>query len=205
VPDCDYCEASFESEDDYLNHLEDSHYEELGRIDRRRIGLEGGEEDGGFSTDTLLLGGTGALVVGLLGLVLFLVLSSGGGSGSSIDAQQQPQNVGSVHTHGTIEMVVDGQQVDFSQGKYQLQADAFHFERGVGTRWHVHAQEVTFEWAMASLGIDVTESTVTYEGATYRDSDSNTNVTVTVNGESVTPSEYVLREGDEIRIIVETS
>jgi hypothetical protein len=141
-----------------------------------------------------------SIVVGV-----FMFLSSGNGSSTEFEAEQQPSNVGSIHTHGTIEVTIDGQQIDFSQEQYQLQADAFHFENREGTRCHVHARGVTLEYAMATLEIAVTESTVTFQGTTYRDSDSNTSVTVTVNGESITPSEYVLQEGDRIRIIAERS
>jgi sulfur carrier protein ThiS len=55
---------------------------------------------------------------------------------------------------------------------------------------------------MSTLGIGVTNDSVTYEGETYR-SGPNTTVTVHVNGNSVRPSEYVLQEGDRIRIVVE--
>lgn len=202
MPECEYCDASFEDEDTYDTHLGTEHYDELGPIDRRRIGGDTDEEDTDHPIGLIVLG---AFLVVAIGVGVFMFLSSGNGSSTEFDAEQQPSNIGSVHTHGTIEVAIEGQRIDFSQDQYQLQADAFHFEGGDGTRWHVHAQGVTLEYAMATLGINVTESTVTFQGTTYRDSDSNTDVTVTVNGESVTPSEYVLREGDQIRIIVEQS
>lgn len=202
MADCEYCDASFDSEDAYLDHLDAEHSEELGRIDRRRVESRSSDEDTGVATGTLALGGI--LVVLVVAVGAFTLLQSGG-SGGSVDAEQQPTGVGSVHFHGTIEMVVDGQQVDFSQSQYQLQANAFHFENGGGTRWHGHARGVTLEYAMGTLDVGVTESSVTYQGTTYRDSDPDTSVTVTVDGQSVTPSEYVLEEGDEIRIAVEQS
>ena len=92
-------------------------------------------------------------------------------------------------------------------------AYAFDFEGGDGQVWHGHAQRVTLEWAMSSLGIEVTTNAVTFEGTTYRDSDPQYAVSVTVNGEPVDPGAYVLqgapeaqnagREGDRIRIVVE--
>jgi len=102
-----------------------------------------------------------------------------------------------------MEVVIDGQRVDFSRSQYQLQADAFHFEANEGRRWHVHARGVTLAWAMESLGIPVTAETVTFEGRTYDDSDPDTTVTIRVNGEPVTPSSYVLQRGDRVRIVVE--
>jgi len=197
MPECRYCEASFDDEEAYATHLEAEHADELGPIDRR---LVGDDEDGGLPTGPLALGAVLVVAAAVVGATVFL--SSGGGS-SGESGGQQPSDVGSVHYHGTIEMVVDGGQVDFSRSRYQLQADPFHFEGGEGTRWHVHARGVTLEYAMGTLDIAVTESTVTYQGTTYRDGDPDTSVTVTVNGESVTPSDYVLREGDRVRIVVE--
>lgn len=65
--------------------------------------------------------------------------------------------------------------------------------------------DVTLGYTMTTLGIDVTNSTVTYQGTTYRDSAPNTTVTVTVNGQPVTPSEYVLQQGDRVKIVVEST
>ncbi|MFB6299012.1 MAG: hypothetical protein ABEH65_01990 [Halobacteriales archaeon] len=202
MPECQYCDASFDTEDAYREHLESEHQSELGPIDRKRLGLEsiGETDDEGLSTGVVVLGLVLGVAVIVAGGVVFL---SSGGSSSSVDADQQPTNVGSVHYHGTIEMVVNGERIDFSRDRYQLQAEAFHFEGGDGTRWHVHAEGVTLEFAMATLGIEVTETTVTYDGTTYRDSSSAYSVTITVNGEPVIPSEYVLQPDDRIRIIVE--
>jgi hypothetical protein len=125
-----------------------------------------------------------------------------GGSGGSGGAAPTPHNVGGVHYHGTMEMVVDGQQVDFSQDKYQLQANFFHFEGGEGTRWHGHAEGVTLKRAMESLDIGVTDDSVTFQGTTYVDGE-NADVSVTVNGNDVDPATHVLSEGDSIRIVVQ--
>lgn len=202
MPECEYCDASFEDEQSYETHLGTEHSDELGPIDRRRISAHTDEEDTDRPIGLIVLG---VFLVVAIGVGVFMFLSSSNGSSTEFQAEQQPSNLGSVHSHGTIEVAIDGQRIDFSQSQYQEQADAFHFERGEGTRWHVHAQGVTLEYAMATLGINVTDSTVTYQGTTYRDSDSNTTVTITVNDEPVTPSEYVLQEGDRIRIIVEQS
>jgi hypothetical protein len=102
-------------------------------------------------------------------------------------------------------VAIDGQRLDFSRDRYQLQDQAFHYEAGDGTEWHGHADRVTLQYALSTLGIEVTESTVTFEGTTYRDSDDGTDVTITVNGNAVDPSEYRLKEGDSVRVIVETS
>jgi hypothetical protein len=61
---------------------------------------------------------------------------------------------------------------------------------------------VTLEYAMATLGFDVTPSSVTVDGETYRDTDPAYSVSVTVNGEAVRPETYVLERNDVIRINV---
>lgn len=63
---------------------------------------------------------------------------------------------------------------------------------------------MTLAWAMRTLGIDVTNGTVSYQGTTYGD-DGGETATVTVNGGSVTPTDYVLQQGDEIRIVADTA
>jgi hypothetical protein len=201
MPACDYCDASFDDEDAYLAHLAEAHEGDLGPIDRRRVAAAGSDDDGGLSRRAKVVG---ALLVGGAAFALvFLAAQSLGGGTADVDAAQQPTDLWGVHYHGTIEVSVNGDSVDFSRDRYQLQADAFHFESGQGTRWHVHARGVTLEWAMASLGFDVNATAVTVGGETYRDAAPNTSVTVTVDGESVTPRTYVLQQGDEVRIVVD--
>jgi hypothetical protein len=217
--ECDYCGESFETEQSYLEHLDATHRGELGSIDRRRVESMGdGGGDGG--TDR-----TGPLVLGVVlliavGLVAYVVLFLGGSGGSStvngFEIAQTPGPVGSVHEHGLLNVTVDGQRIDFSQPRYQYQQtgfDAFHFEGGNGRIWHKHAPGVTLEYAMATLGFGVTGDSVTVDGTTYQDGDDGTDVTVTVNGQPVTPSEYVLQgasdatpeEGDQVRVVVTTA
>jgi hypothetical protein len=211
MPECNYCDASFEAEGDYLEHLHADHDEsELSRIDRRRVADHvGAEEDGEFPTGPVILAGVVLLTVVVLAYVMFFVNDGGGASGPAAasgdvgEVEKTPYGVGSVHEHGTITVTIDGQQLDFSQQQYQLAADPFHFENGNGQQWHKHAQDVTLEYAMSTLGIGVTDDSVTFDGTTYEAGQDN--VTVTVNGNDVDPSSYVLQEGDSIRIVAEQS
>lgn len=203
MPDCSYCGASFDGEEAYLAHLEREHEDELGRIDRRRIGEATDDGEGDGRAGFVALAAIVLIAVALV--VVVTVLSSDGGSPADGEVEQRPTDLGSAHYHGPIEVVIDGQAVDFSRDRYQRVADAFHFERGDGSRWHVHARGVTLEYAMATLGFDVTGSTVAVDDTTYRDADPDTSVTVTVDGDPITPSEYVLQQGDEIRIVAERS
>lgn len=217
MPDCSYCGESFADEQEYLAHLDAEHEGELGAIDRRRVKEELESDDsGGVPTGPLVLGIVLGVSILLVGYVIFIHGSGGGGNEGTVNgisvSQMPGQTSESAHEHGYINVTIDGQQVDFSQPQYQGQAQAFHFENGDGRVWHKHAPGVTLEYAMATLGIEVTETSVTFQGTTYRDSDPDTNVSVTVNGDSVDPATHELNgasegnpeAGDHIRIVVTT-
>lgn len=202
MPDCAYCGESFADEGALLKHMGDAHEGELGAIDRRRVaGVDG--DGGGLPTGPIVLGG---VILVAIGVIVYVTVFLGGSS----PAGGELGPVGSAHEHGTLEVSIMGEQVDFSQSQYQVQADRFHFEEGNGQIWHTHATGVTLAWAMDTLDIGVTEDTVTYEGTTYRDSDPDTTVIVEVNGEPVDPETYVLDgtpnprpdAGDQVRIVV---
>lgn len=206
MPTCEHCGETFDDEDAHAEHLLREHESELSRIDRRRAE----NVTTGSASDSNLTRRIGRIAIPVvLAIVvagfLYMVFGTGGGGIVDTGAARQPTDLWSVHEHGTIEMTVLGNPVDFSQSEYQLQADAFHFENNNGERWHVHAKGVTLEFAMATLGIDVTHSSVTYAGTTYANNDSAYAVTIAVNGEDIDPTTYVLQPGDGIVITVENA
>lgn len=206
MPTCRYCGEEFDDEDAHLAHLKAAHSDELGRVDQRRVDAAEEREEAQRSARLQRIAKVAVPVVLVLavgGLVYALFIADSGPVETG--AAQEPTDLWAVHTHGTIEMEVLGEQVDFSQPQYQMQADAFHFENQEGTRWHVHARGVTLEWALGTLDIGVSDDSVTFDGTTYEDSDPSYSVTITVNGEDVDPSTYVLQEGDTIRIIVQNA
>lgn len=81
MPECDYCGATVD-EDDYHDHLRTEHYDELGRIDRRRVGAHE-DDDGGLPTGPIAL----VAVIGLtVAIVVYLLFFAGsGGSGAADD------------------------------------------------------------------------------------------------------------------------
>lgn len=204
MPDCDYCGDTFDDEDTYLDHLGADHDDELGRIERRRVDEHrAAVEETRQQRYHLALGLFVAIGVGLLaGGAYYFLAGSGGATNTGASGSSGPYAYGSVHWHGQMEVVVDGHQVDFSKDRYQVQDKYFHFERGNGERWHVHGKGVTLAYSLDTLDIGVTNTSVTYDGTTYRESDPGTNVTVTVNGESVDPRSYVLQDGDSVRVVV---
>jgi hypothetical protein len=189
MPECDYCAESFGDEDSYIEHLKSHHEGELGPIDRRRIGESDGDDDSSTSVAPLIFGG---IFVSVIGVVVYVTFIAGGNTTNIGTA-------GSAHYHGTLGMTVLNDSVDFSREKYQLRDDRFHFE-GDG-RWHAHATGVTLAYGMESLGIDVTADSVSYNGTNYTDGDGYA-VSIEVNGQTVTPQDYVLQDGDQVRISV---
>ncbi|QCC51087.1 hypothetical protein [Halapricum salinum] len=222
MPDCEYCSASFDDEDSYYAHLGDEHAAELGPIDQRRVDQHtGGSGDEGIPAGPVVLVG----VIGFaLAVVVYVVFFFGGGSAASeagppatingINVSKTPVNVGESDFHGAINVTIDGERLDFSRERFQLQDSAFHFENGNGAVWHGHADALTLRYAMATLGLNVTDSTVTYDGTTYRDSDPDTTVRVRIDGEDADPSNATLDgvrsvsnadAGDFIHIVVTTN
>lgn len=211
MDECPYCGSTFDDEGRLLDHLADEHEDELGPIDRRRIDAHRGDRDGP-SLGTVAIVGIGGLV--LLAVVLGAVFVLDGSSRS--DGMRTPSNLGVVHEHGTMEVTIDGEELDFANDPRFIGADDFFHFHGGSNLWHVHRQGVTLEYALHTLGIEVTPDgrTVVFEGVTYDDADPDTTVTITVDGEPVNPREYVLEgvgpedaaragEGDDVVVIVE--
>lgn len=110
------------------------------------------------------------------------------------------------HEHGTISISVNGSKLDLSQQRFQSQSKYFHLESGNGVEWHAHSWSVTLGWGLKTLGFDVkNDTTVTYNGTTYRNGDSGTTVQVLVNGKQVDPSTYRLKDGDTIKVVLNKS
>jgi hypothetical protein len=209
MEECSYCGQSFDDEGAYLAHLADEHEGELSAIDRRRVeGYEADRESGGLPTGPLVLG----IVLGVAVLLVVYVTLFMGSGASDADVGQ----AGTAHEHGTLNVTIDGETLDFSRDRYQARETGnrrFHFEGGTAV-WHKHATGVTVEYALNAHGIQVSEDTVTVDGTTYRASDPGTEVVVEVNGESVDPGEYVIQgassasaaeQGDHIRVVVRTN
>ena len=117
MPECEYCDASFEDDDAYLAHLADEHESELGPIDRRRVS-ESQEESGGLPLLPLLVG---VAVLAAAGAAIYLTVFSGpaaeGIEGQPLDDRGDQSRLGAVEAfpnQGT-QHVDRGTQVDYAQ------------------------------------------------------------------------------------------
>lgn len=214
---CDYCGDSV-AEDDYLAHLQAEHYDDLSSIDRRRID-EPGPSDRRTNRSRYAIG---IALIGLFGAAYLAIFLGGIGNDGSVtsgtsSAAIQPDTDDRVHVHGTIELTIDGDPVDFSQPEYVEQDGCFHFhgEDADDGIWHVHCGNVSLEYALGTLGIDATADRIEIDGETYDNDDPDTSVSITVDGEPVDPVSYVLEgvgpidqaqdgAGDDVRIVVES-
>lgn len=219
MQECDYCGATHDSERAHLKHLKSEHRSELGPIDKRRVG-DVSVDDGGVPTGPIALG---VVILASLAVVGFVVFAGGnGGGGGDAAADGEPYNVGQVHDHGTMEAVIDGEELFFEDEEFVELDQAFHFHAGYYDRYgeqiyHLHAQGVTIQYALETLGIEVNDdgTVLEFRDETYDDGDADTSIEITVDGEAVDPGEYVLSgvgpesqaaegEGDDLRIVVET-
>lgn len=110
-----------------------------------------------------------------------------------------------LHAHGDINFTVEGERVDFSREKYQQAGhnDFFHFEGGHANPWHAHSGRVTLGYGLSTLeGINATDRAIVYDNETY---EYGSEATVRVNGETVRPNDYVLKDGDTVRVVLEST
>ena len=84
MPDCNYCDASFEDESAYVEHLGEAHDDELSRIDRRRVDAAATDDD----RSRLLLYGALGVVVLLLAAAVYV--STLAGDDGAVPVERQP-------------------------------------------------------------------------------------------------------------------
>jgi sulfur carrier protein ThiS len=99
-------------------------------------------------------------------------------------------------------VTVDGEPIDFTQEKYIMAAESFHFHGDEeAARWHGHSLNLTPAHALSTFpDMYVFRDTMTYEGTIYSQNGSDTSFTVTINGEEVDPHTYFLKDGDRIEV-----
>lgn len=192
MPECEYCSESFGDEDAYLRHLADEHEGELSRIDQRRVeALGGGAAESGMSNAQIGLAGLAVVMLVAVALTGYLVVAGGNSDG--------PTDQGAVHEHGTMEITVDGEQLNLMSAEFARSDSALHFHGNEQQKygdavWHKHARDVTLQYALETLGIEVNDAgtELTYDGTTYSEDDSGTEISITVNGEEVEPGSHTV-------------
>lgn len=109
-------------------------------------------------------------------------------------------NIGSAHIHADIKVYINGNAIDFSQGKYQLATSFIHFEDGIGDVIHVHATGMIIRHLFKSLRMDLDSSCIAAEGKNYCNGNGN-KLRLYVNGRiSSQFDNYVIRDLDKILV-----
>ncbi|MFC5367592.1 hypothetical protein [Salinirubrum litoreum] len=100
---------------------------------------------------------------------------------------------------GRIAVVVAGERVDLS-GEF-ADREAIRMDDDRRDTYHVDG-DVTLQAALSAADIEANASALSYDGETYRDATSGTEVVYRVNGEPVAPGEAQLDPGDEVWVVV---
>ncbi|WP_247729961.1 hypothetical protein [Halovivax limisalsi] len=116
---------------------------------------------------------------------------------------------------GDITVVIDGEAVDLTADRFQSEhasndSAAFHLHAGEEEWFMEGADPVTAGEAIDLLPhfafeLDDGDPVVTVDGTTYDGTTAETSVAVLVDGESVDPMSYTLRDGDSVRLEIETA
>ncbi|MGI9011403.1 MAG: hypothetical protein ACR2F1_09485 [Nitrososphaeraceae archaeon] len=111
--------------------------------------------------------------------------------------------LGSAHEHAAFLVKVNGQNIDFSQPKYQVQSDYIHVENGDGSTLHRHATNVTFVDFLKSVKMDIDKKNnclIFTNGTEYCD-DNNNKLRTFINGNSTKSISDVLNNNDRLLVI----
>ncbi len=206
--ECGDCSETFSSRRELVQHRLDEHGDEMNSHERDELKRELNSlqaQQSGDSTDyrpavmsvvaLLAIAGIGYAVVAS-GFVSF---STSGGTSTPTGNVASVGPVGSAHQHAQFSVTVDGERIDFSQQRYQLQSDLIHFEGGDGTTIHKHATGVTIDYALQTLGMDIRGDCLTVHGNQYCEGEGS-DLSVTAGGEEVNASTYVIQDGVPVNI-----
>lgn len=105
-------------------------------------------------------------------------------------------SAGTTHEHVAFVVAVNGRRIDFSRRQFQLRSRKVHFENGNGTLIHKHADGVTIDYTLNTLGMDLAGDCLRL-GDQYTYCEDGGTLNVTANGEPV-PRWYEIRDGDTV-------
>lgn len=107
----------------------------------------------------------------------------------------------SEHVHGAFMIFVEGEQLDFSQDKYQLKSRFIHVENNDGTTIHRHATGVPFGDFLKSIGINIIERCLVLDNETKYCEHDNVKLRFFLNHNEVNSiMGYIIQNGDRLLI-----
>lgn len=202
MTECEYCDEEFEDETELHIHWGEEHEDEITSHEKEKVKKAEREKNKEsqrkkakmkeYRNYALL----GVILVGLVGGGYLLmpdeaVFSSSGNIGPA----------GSAHYHADFSVVINGEEIDFSQAQYQVVSQKAHVEGGNGNVVHAHASRATFGYFMRSVGFDYNATYLSTPGQEYYETNGS-EVRMFVNTESdwreIEPSDFEFNTGDQI-------
>jgi len=118
-------------------------------------------------------------------------------SSNSLDENQEASvgPVGSTHEHAVFVVAINGKRIDFSQPEFQMRSRKVHFENGNGTVLHKHAEGVTIDYTLDTLGFNLTENCL--KGGKQEWCEETGNLRVQANGDPVSGN-YEIKQDDTV-------
>jgi len=128
--------------------------------------------------------------------------SSDKGAPNSTVATKNYGPYNSAHVHAAFVIKIKGQQIDFSQDKYQLRSELIHVENNDGTTLHRHATGVPFGEFLRSVGMGIEGSCFLLDNGTKYCGETDTKLEFFVNSGQVSSiADYVFNDKDRILVI----
>jgi hypothetical protein len=105
--------------------------------------------------------------------------------------------LGSAHDHALFYLNVDGEEINFTQRKYQVRSDYVHMENFKPHIVHKHSENVTWAMFTNTMDIGVNESCVS-----FKDRRECGKLTVVLNGEESELGTEI-EQGDNLAILLD--
>ncbi len=113
---------------------------------------------------------------------------------------------GSDHAHAAIAVYVNGDSIDFSHPRFQLQSKYIHFENDNPYLIHKHATNVPLDMLFSSFGLEITSECIVLRGQTDPNQnciDRDNSMRFLVNGKSISDVNlYEIKHNDRILISI---
>ncbi len=139
-------------------------------------------------------------------IIPIVVAVAAGGAAAAVltprDASSNFGPLGSAHEHAVFEVILNGDAIDFSQRKYQVQSQFIHVENSDGATLHRHATNVPFGEFLKSVKMNIQDNCfVTDDGQRFC-GDGTNQLRYFVNGTGKsTIMDYVFEDNDRILVI----
>ena len=158
------------------------------RLERRRQGIESKARSKSIRKTLTIL-----IIVGILaglGYAVYTTATNNPGIG--------PLN--SAHYHADWAMYIDGKPVALNESKWQLKSEYVHME-GSSSTIHMHAINVPLGYFLNTIGIQLTSTSLTFDGTTHKN-EGDKKVRTFLNGKEFPDlTKYVPKSLDKILIV----